>query len=64
MSNSEAYRHALIKTRCELDFGFFIRYVFKEYYGVNWVHNWHHDEIIKLIYSIERRDGIVQMSPG
>ena len=53
--SEQAYADNWIKTKCELDFGFFIAYVFKEVYGLDWVHNWHHDEIIKLIYAIERR---------
>lgn len=56
MDATEAYRHSYIKTRCELDLGFFIRYVFKDFYGVGWVNNWHHDEIIKVIYALERRE--------
>lgn len=43
------------KIECEVDFEFFIRYVFKEYYKIIWVHNWHHDAIIRLIYQIEAR---------
>jgi predicted phage terminase large subunit-like protein len=53
---AEAYRKALIKYRCEVDFSYFIRFVFAEYYRAAWVHNWHHDEIIKVIYALERRD--------
>lgn len=45
-----------IKLACLTDLNFFIRYIFKEYYGLTWVHNWHHDEIIKLIYRIEARE--------
>lgn len=56
MSDTELYRHQYIKTRCELDLAFFIQYVFREFYGVQWVHNWHHDELIKLIYALERRE--------
>ncbi len=68
MQASEVYQNNYTKTRCELDFLFFIRYVFINYYGVSWVHNWHHDEIIKLIYAIERRDprtpnAVINMPP-
>jgi predicted phage terminase large subunit-like protein len=56
MNATEIYQNHLIKTNCEIDFLFFIRYVFENYYGVKWIHNWHHDEIIKLIYAIERRE--------
>lgn len=53
--NEQAYADAWLKAKCEIDFSFFVGYVFKEYYGHAWVHNWHHDEIIKLIYRIESR---------
>lgn len=65
-SDTDAYRDQLIKTRCELDLSFFIRYVFKEFYGLTWVHNWHHDEIIRVIYALERREipnAVINMPP-
>lgn len=62
----EIYRHRYIKTRCVNDLKFFIHYIFKEYYNTQWVHNWHHDRIIELIYAIERREipnAVVNLPP-
>lgn len=54
-NTSKAIEGAVKKTLCESDFAFFIRYVFKHHYNIAWLNNWHHDEIIKLIYKIEAR---------
>lgn len=53
---AEAVNNQAVKILCETDFYFFINYVFKEYYGVDWINNSHHDEIIALIYAIEARE--------
>ena len=52
--NTSARDHA-IKLHCENDFRFFIRYVFKEFYNVTWLNNWHHDAIIDFIKGLENR---------
>jgi predicted phage terminase large subunit-like protein len=48
-------RDYAIKLYCENDFKFFIRYVFKEFYNVTWLNNWHHDAIIDFIKGLEAR---------
>lgn len=45
-----------LKTLCESSFLFFIRYVFKEYYGSPWRHMAHHQQIVDLLCAIERRE--------
>ena len=55
-----------IKGLCEHDFAFFIRYVFKEFYNVKWINNWHHDAIINLIMQLENRsiaNAVVNIPP-
>lgn len=44
------------KRHLEKNFKAFIEYVFDEYYGTHWLHNWHHDLIIDLIARIEARE--------
>lgn len=51
-----AARDVVVKSLCEQDFSFFIRYVFKDFYKTQWINNWHHDEIINLIMQIEARE--------
>lgn len=56
----------LEKRTLERDFRRFIEYVFAEYYGNKWIHNWHHDEIINLLLAIERREipnAVVNLPP-
>lgn len=56
----------IIRYKCENDFLFFCRYMFKRVYGHKFVLNWHHQEMSDLltkIYNYEVKNAIINIPP-
>jgi len=55
-TSDEVLNDLIDKAACEQSLPFFVRFVFDKVYGLSWINNWHHTEIIQLIKRIESRE--------
>ena len=66
VSNNLTNEQRVLKVKCEKDFLFFCRYIYKENHKRNFLVNWHHQEIAKymqLVFDGKIKRLIVSMPP-
>lgn len=54
--SSDPAVRALVADHLERDFRMFVRYFFRVINGRDWVHNWHHDEIVDALLKCHRHE--------